>query len=371
MMRFSRKIVVSTVLALVAIPGSPFLTAQMTPRVEKRVIVATDGGYFPVLLRLQTGRLLVVYRYGAPHISVKGELAVSWSDDNGQTWTSPKVVVTGENDHRNPAMGEMQNGDIVLSYCIMDGYDASGRKFKPPVNGMNQRSSRPLWMVRSRDHGVTWDAPEEIEGTRAIADKGELINAYGKIVLTRDGSALMSVYGTSKVHSPSYEYIFKSTNMGHTWSLLSTVAEQVNETGILALPGKQILATMRTNKEQELTTTRSVDGGKTWDTPIITTNANEHPGDLIRLRNGDILLTFGERNVPRGAAAMLSQDGGKTWDQHTRMVLADDAPIFDCGYPSSVELPDGRIVTVYYKVDDSSTAPASTKLTAVIWRLPR
>jgi len=93
--------------------------------------------------------------------------------------------------------------------------------------------------------------------------------------------------------------------------------------------------------------------------------------DVCRLKNGDLLLTFGERNAPRGAVAMLSHDDGKTWDPKTRMVLGDDAPLYDCGYSSSVQLPDGRIVTVYYKVVDAATAPASTSLNAVIWRLPK
>jgi hypothetical protein len=120
-----------------------------------------------------------------------------------------------------------------------------------------------------------------------------------------------------------------------------------------------------------LLVTHSADGGKTWDTPVAVTAPKEHPGDLIRLKNGDLLLTFGERNAPRGAVAMLSHDEGKTWDSKTRMVLGDDAPLNDCGYPSSVQLPDGRIVTVYYKVQDAATAPESASLNAVIWRLPK
>jgi Neuraminidase (sialidase) len=268
-------------------------------------------------------------------------------------------------------MVELPDGEVLLSYCIMDGYDASGRKFKSFINGIDPRSARPLWIVRSRDQGATWSAPQEIDGMRPLADRGEMLNAYGKMAVTQGGSVLMSVYGSWKGHHATFEHIFRSTDEGHTWKLLSTVAEGVNETGILALPGDHVLAAMRTDKERRLLVTRSADGGKTWDTPVAVTNPNEHPGDLIRLQNGDILLTFGERNAPRGAAAILSHDGGKTWDPKTRMVLADDAPLFDCGYPSSVQLPDGRIVTVYYKVEDASTAPSSTSLTAIIWRLPK
>lgn len=367
----SRKFFVIAATALTLIAGLRTSSAQRAPRIEKRVTVMRDAGYFPVLLRLKTGRLLVVYRYGAPHISVKGELAVSWSDNDGKTWSSPVIAASGKDDHRNPAMVELPDGDILLSYCIMDGYDATGRKFKPSVNGMDPRSAKPLWMVRSRDQGATWSAPEQIEGMQSLADRGEMLNAYGKMAVMPDNSVLMSVYGSWKGHHTTFEHIFRSSDEGHTWKLLSTVAEGVNETGILALPGGHAVAAMRTDKEQRLLVTQSADGGKTWNTPIAVTNPNEHPGDLIRLQNGDLLLTFGERNAPRGAAAILSHDNGKTWDPKTRMVLADDAPLYDCGYPSSVQLPDGRIVTMYYKVEDAATAPTSTSLTAIIWRLPK
>lgn len=363
-MKHSRGKIFALAVAIMAAVGSLPSFAQMVPQVEKRTIVVEGAGYFPVLVRLQTGRLLVVYRYGAPHISVKGELAVSWSDDNGAKWTKPLVVASGEFDHRNPAMGEMPNGDVVLVYCIMDGYDATGRKFRPAVNGKGPNSTKPLWMVRSKDHGATWSAPEEIEGTRELADRGVFLDAYGKIAVAADASALLSVYGRG-------ENIYRSTDSGHTWSLLSTIAQPVNETAILALPNNHALVAMRTDKLQNLMVSRSGDGGKTWDSPTPVTNPSEHPGDLIQLQNGDVLLTFGERNAPRGVGAIVSHDGGKTWDPKTRMVLADDAPSRDCGYPSSVQLPDGQILTVYYEVQDAATAPVSTSLRAILWKLPK
>jgi len=52
----------------------------------------------------------------------------------------------------------------------------------------------------------------------------------------------------------------------------------------------------------------------------------------------------------------------------TRVVLADDADNRDCGYPSSVQLPDGRIVTMYYQVDDAKNTPASAKAKVVVWK---
>jgi hypothetical protein len=97
----------------------------------------------------------------------------------------------------------------------------------------------------------------------------------------------------------------------------------------------------------------------------------EHPADLLVLEDGQILLTHGERNAPRGIHALLSRDGGATWDKANPTVLASDAPNVDCGYPSSVELSNGRILTIYYQVDDAKNTPASAKAKSIIWQVPR
>ena len=93
----------------------------------------------------------------------------------------------------------------------------------------------------------------------------------------------------------------------------------------------------------------------------------EHPADLIALKDGRVLMTYGERNAPRGVRALLSGDGGKTWGPAKALVLADDAPYTDCGYPSSWEVSPGKIVTVYYQVDDLKNAPTSAKAKTIMW----
>jgi hypothetical protein len=42
----------------------------------------------------------------------------------------------------------------------------------------------------------------------------------------------------------------------------------------------------------------------------------------------------------------VSTNQGRTWGPE--LVLRDDALSGDLGYPRSVELPDGRVLTVYY-----------------------
>ena len=62
---------------------------------------------------------------------------------------------------------------------------------------------------------------------------------------------------------------------------------------------------------------------------------------------------------------MFSRDEGRSWD--TDWILRDDGPTHDLGYPSTVELPDGSLFTVYYQ------QPAAGEQCAVLasrWRLP-
>jgi sialidase-1 len=97
----------------------------------------------------------------------------------------------------------------------------------------------------------------------------------------------------------------------------------------------------------------------------------EHPADLIQLRDGRLLMTFGERNPPRGVHAVISSNSDISWSPSEHIVLASDAPNIDCGYPSSVELERGRIATLYHQVDDAARAPATAKAKLLFWTAPR
>ena len=64
-MRHRSRKIVAALTVMTAMVGSRPSRAQMTPRIEKRTAVVHGAGYFPVLIRLRTGRLLVVYRSNA------------------------------------------------------------------------------------------------------------------------------------------------------------------------------------------------------------------------------------------------------------------------------------------------------------------
>ena len=77
------------------------------------------------------------------------------------------------------------------------------------------------------------------------------------------------------------------------------------------------------------------------------------------------MCVYGCRREPFGESAMISRDGGRTWDMD--YILDTDAPSGDLGYPASVELADGSILTVYYQ-KPSESEPCTLMYTR--WELP-
>jgi len=73
-----------------------------------------------------------------------------------------------------------------------------------------------------------------------------------------------------------------------------------------------------------------------------------HPAHLLSLGDGHLLCSYGYRRPPFGIRACLSPDGGSTWDMAHEFVLRDDGASRDIGYPSTAQLPDGTLITVYY-----------------------
>ena len=113
-------------------------------------------------------------------------------------------------------------------------------------------------------------------------------------------------------------------------------------------PSGKVLCMMRVHGvEQYLWSSESLDGGSTWSIPR-RTDIWGFPAHLLVLRDGRILCSYGYRRPPYGVRACLSSDAGKTWDLRHEIIVRNDGINGDLGYPSSVELEDNVVLTVYY-----------------------
>jgi hypothetical protein len=346
-------------LSRAADPGEP-----QPPSLERSLVISGQG-YFPVALRLQDGRIAVVLRGGAPHVGIKGRLDMVFSADEGKTWTKPALVVDSPADDRNPAFGQAKDGTLVVGYWRTANYDDQGR--------YNPKLDRPVntWVTRSQDGGKTWSESTQID----VSDIG-WGSPYGKIVTLPDGVLLMAVYGGpvrapgEAVANSDNSYIYRSADRGKTWTRFATAGpKRFNETALVRLDSGRLLAALRSADAGEVWLAESRDDGKTWGEPTRVTPARVHPADLLALPEGRVLLATGYRVGPFGARGVVGDaDGAFDWER--RFVLVDDAVSADCGYPSSVLLRDGRVLTVYYATGSKEHADWGVHCGAVAYRVP-
>ena len=94
--------------------------------------------------------------------------------------------------------------------------------------------------------------------------------------------------------------------------------------------------------------TRSTDGGYTWS-KMEPTHIPGAPPHLMQHSSGKLIMTVGCRLEEDGYGeyCYVSNDNGKTWTE--KYCINERSPNNDLGYPASVELDDGSILTIYYQ----------------------
>ncbi|MFP4385443.1 MAG: sialidase family protein [Spirochaetia bacterium] len=321
----------------------------------KRYMVCPLDGYFPVAAKLGPQSIGAVFRSGATHIGVTGTLAFSRSDDGGKSWSDPSEVLPRWEDNRNPAFGVTGEGTLILAYWKA-GAQSYHNSDTGPVWGSDKRKKRDIknafFIIRSTDGGKTWSEPEPF--TTEITVPG---SPYGRIITGPDGTCYMSMYGFNKDDPELKENVcslLRSTDGGKTWGDETiTAAGNHNETSYTFTPDGAMAAAVR-SKTGHVAITRSVDAGRSWSELTQITRDGEHPADLTVLRSSRLLMTFGRRIRPMGCGALFSDDNGQTWDTEREVLLAGDGGhVHDVGYPSTIQLDDGTIVTLLYYANGS------------------
>lgn len=316
------------------------------------------------LIRLKNGELLMMTREATEHISNDGDVVLLRSKDGGKSWGDKQVIAAIRNvDEREGCGLQLRDGTILVGVYFNDLYlpDGSYSSGAEREKKVASRSERYLgaYTIVSNDDGRTWSEPRYID-TKNMP----FTNLEGPTdapIEMPDGSILMALIG----YSPKGDVgnrasvMVRSTDQGKTWSFLSTIANDPGgklggfmEPGIVRTKTGRIVAGLRNHgRDHPIYTTYSDDDGKTW-APVQRTQMIGHPVDLIQLTDGRVMATYGIRpglhTTPGGIRACFSKDNGATWDISTEVQLRSDFLDWDVGYPESIELSDGQVLTVYY-----------------------
>ncbi|MFN0251676.1 MAG: sialidase family protein [Kofleriaceae bacterium] len=332
--------------------------------IERHLVCAMQG-QFPVIARGSTGEVAAVFRVGAGHYGLTGTLATALSTDGGRTWSGPIEVAPRGEDVRNPAFAIVGDGDAARDGRWVLAYWQAGMYCYPSLGGGERKWRAPreggeapdMFVVTSEDRGRTWSAPF---GYRS--EKLAWVSPFGRMVALADGTLVMSAYGGVRESNPLGRVdtiVVRSRDGGRTWGDESTVVTMANEMSLCVVGDELVGAARRVDGSTAIV--RSADGGQTWSAPVAATRSGEHPADLCVLReSGHLLMTYGRRVRPLGCATKTSRDGGATWTEH-EVLLAGDGIGHDVGYPSTVQLDDGTLLTALYFANGSagSEGPAS------------
>lgn len=175
----------------------------------------------------------------------------------------------------------------------------------------------------------------------------------------------------------------KTTDGGRHWSLQSWIGEE--PAGYAIMPASvqisdhEILVTVRQKEGDRsfISSWLSADNGNSWKQ---LKNAAEdtgigNPPAMVRMKDGRICLVYGYRadaesiqhkSKTSDIRARISSDNGKTWSRE--YILRNDGSGQDIGYPRVVQRPDGKIVAVYYFMDDQTGR--ERYIGATIWDPP-
>ncbi|MBI2298595.1 MAG: exo-alpha-sialidase [Armatimonadetes bacterium] len=313
-----------------------------------------------------TGRLSVAFRAGGPrsHIDGKGSRTVTMvSDDGGKTWREGPMLPSP------PFTGP--NGVQVRVRCKWWQEHPAEERQALKDKGYLVQDVRPGVVAicagavcdRSTDGGKTWTSRDIEMPFMACLASG--MNSQQ----LADGTILFPTYGSVKDGDHDSSWLLRSTDCGLSWQHILVGLKpglHLNEPAIIECQNGRLLTVMRTGMGNDhLWQAVSDDRGATWH-GLEDTGLKGHPPDLLRLRDGRILLSYGYRHDPLGIHCAVSSDEGESWDLEHLWTLRGGGGSFDLGYPHSVQLKDGAVVTVYYFVE-----PGGMQfIAATRWRVP-
>ena len=361
---------------------------------------------------VSTGEVIAVYNEERfPYHHDSGQTLLTRSADNGTTWSAPEIVLPWTSTTGNWDCGfcELADGTWIINLTIT-GHFKKG--IRPEGVSWSAHPNTPEWgdwtwayklqswlgtyVLRSTDRGKTWSAPVPVN-VRPLKHGGCRLGCWQ----LPSGSLLMGLYGRIRGYEEEGEgestrsALMRSDDGGENWEYFSTLAYDAasiidfEEPALLRLHDGRLVCTMRTHSNpssdsRPIVVVVSDDDGFSW-TPPKWTNIWGFPTEMIALQDGRYLMIYGYRRPPYGVRGCISEDG-ITWDRKNEFMIreggvpgrsATDKPgssrmspasgkygsggidwnnpgVYQhIGYPSVVQLNDGRILASYHEWNEA------------------
>lgn len=280
------------------------------------------------------------------------------SHDGGMTWQS----------------------DAVEDFCTRPAFDrvvarapralGQGGRYDPRQDGYmlmsgfgNPSDEKPghAYTCVSTDRGRSWSDPLRLPTWQpGCADRRTWSFATGRpSYVVRDDGMLLLFAAASRTQSKeawgmdAVPVIYASPDGGAYWGFLGEI-EMENAHPLACTPypmirgdGAILCAVRRQYSGADAFTQVyiSEDRGLRWRC-LSRVNEWGAPANLVELADGRIVCVYGFRHQPSGIRARVSENGGATWG--AELVLRDDGGSWDLGYPRTVLLKNGGLLTAYY-----------------------
>lgn len=346
---------------------------SIAKNIETKVLCKQENRYigWPTITKTKSGELIAVFSGDRDaHVCPHGVVQLIRSKDNGKTWCDPVTICDTPLDDRDAGILETKNGTLLVSWFTSLAFDEEHflennpdwKKISDQLSLETREQWLGNWTRRSTDNGKTWENPVKQNGS---APHGPIELADGRLLYV----------GTGKINEQKVISVEASSDNGKSWKINATIPIPENEDikfyhepHVAELPDGKLVAQIRYQPDEKslsyLRQSESYDGGSTWslahETPMW-----GYPPHLIVLNNGWLLSAYGVRRKPYSERACISKDGGKTWDIKNEIIL-QHAMNSDLGYPASVQLDDGSILTIYYQIDKKGE---KTCLMGTKWKL--
>lgn len=311
---------------------------------------------WPTAVRLQNGNILVGasgFRLG--HICPFGKAVICVSTDEGKTYSSPAPVIDTPLDDRDAGLCPFGESSLIITSFN------NSADMQRQHNTDNPYVQEYINTIKKEDEekylGATYRISHDCGVTFGEIRRSPVTSPHGPIEL-RDGTILWAGNNFDHVED-GIEVRKLDTKTGETELLGKITIDDkdifLNEPNVIELPDGRLLCHIRGENDTVFTTFQSIsdDGGKTWTSPeMLLDETGGAPPHLFMVSDGTLICTYGRRKKPYGIMAMISRDNGATWKKDFRLYTGDESD--DLGYPTTVELSDGTLLTVFYATENDN-----------------